>query len=81
MSRLIKDFIEVGDNQSLDALISRLTEIRDSLPSGADAQVKLRGDDTFGRHIAVAFRRPLTAEEAAVESRYGSCPVKLKAVA
>ena len=81
MSRSIKDFIQVGDNLSLDDLISRLTEIRDGLPGGADAQVKLRGDDVFGRHLAVGFLRPLTAEEAAAEGRYGSCAVKLRAVA
>ena len=81
MSRLIKDYLQVEDHLSLDALIARLTEIRDGLPGGADAQVKLRGDDVFGRHLAVGFLRPLTAEEAAAEGRYGSCAVKLRAVA
>ena len=81
MSRSIKDFIQVGDNLPLDDLIARLTEIRAGLPAGTDAHVKLRGDDTFGRHLAVAFQRPLTAEEAAAEGRYGSCSVKLRAVA
>jgi hypothetical protein len=41
----------------------------------------MRGDDVFGRHLAISFLRPLTAEEAAVEGRYGCCPVKLRAVA
>ena len=33
MSRRVKDFIEVKDVTSLDALIERLTEVRDSLPT------------------------------------------------
>ena len=70
MSRLVKDFIEVRDQTSLDALIERLTEIRDSLPEGADPEVKMRGDDVFGRHLCVSFLRPQTAEEAHCEARY-----------
>ncbi len=81
MSRLIKDYVELDNHLSLDALISRLTEIRDAMPAEAEAQLVMRGDDVFGRHLAVSFLRPLTAEEAAVEGRYGSCPVKLRAVA
>jgi len=81
MSRLIKDFVQVEDHLSLDALIARLTEIRNRLPAGAETEVKLRGDDVFGRHLAVGFLRPLTSEEAAVEGRYGSCAVRLRAVA
>ena len=70
MSRLIKDYVEIGDHVSLDALISRLMEIRDSLPASAEAQIRMRGDDIFGRHLCVAFLRPLSAEEAACEGRY-----------
>ena len=81
MSRLVKDYLKVEDHLSLDALIARLTEIRDGLPAGAETEVKLSGDDVFGRHIAVGFLRPLTAEEAAVEGRYGSCAVRLRAAA
>ena len=81
MSRLVKDYLKVEDHLSLDALIARLTEIRDGLPAGAETEVKLRGDDVFGRHLAVGFLRPLTAEEAAVEGRYGSCAVRLRAAA
>ena len=81
MSRLVKDYLKVEDHLSLDALIARLTEIRDGLPAGAETEVNLRGDDVFGRHLAVGFLRPLTAEEAAVEGRYGSCAVRLRAAA
>lgn len=70
MSRMIKDYVEIGDHASLDALIERLTAIRDGLPAGTEAELKLRGDDVFGRHLCVGFLRPLTAEEAACEGRY-----------
>jgi len=70
MSRRVKDFIQIGDLTSLDQLIAQLTEIRDGLPSGAEAQIKLRGDDIFGRHLSISFMRPQTAEEAECEARY-----------
>ena len=81
MSRLIKDYVELDNHLSLDAMISRLTELRESLPAEANPELVMRGDDVFGRHLAVGFLRPLTADEAAVEGRYGSCAVKLRAVA
>lgn len=81
MSRLIKDFIEVSDRQSLDQLIAELSAIRDRLPDGGSAEVRLRGDDRFGRHLCIVHQRPLNAAEADAESRYGACPVKLKRVA
>ena len=71
MSRLIKDYVEIGDHASLDDLIARLTALRDSLPASAEAELKIRGDDVFGRHLCVGYLRPLTAEEAACEGRYG----------
>ncbi len=70
MSKLVKDFIEIKDCGSLDALIERLTEVRSSLPETADPQVKMRGDDIFGRHICVSFYRPQTADEAECDARY-----------
>ena len=70
MSRMIKDYVEIGDHASLDGLIARLTEIRDNLPPGAEAELRVRGDDIFGRHLCIAFMRPLTADEAACEGRY-----------
>jgi len=70
MSALVKDFIEIGDCGSLDALIARLTEVRDTLPSAAEPQIKMRGDDIFGRHICVSFYRAQTEEEAACDARY-----------
>ena len=70
MSRRVKDFIEIKDCTSLDALIERLTEVRGSLPADAEPDVRMRGDDVFGRHLCISFYRPQTAEEAECEARY-----------
>lgn len=81
MSRMIKDYIEIADHESIDSLIERLTEIRDSLPASAEAELKMRGDDIFGRQLCIGFLRPLTEEEAACEGRYADRKTKLRAVA
>jgi hypothetical protein len=70
MSRMVKDYLEIGDHASLDSLIERLTALRDSLPPEADANLRIRGDDVFGRHLCIGYLRPLTEEEAACEGRY-----------
>jgi hypothetical protein len=64
MSRRVKDFIEIRDHSSLDALIEKLIEVRDGLPAAAEAEVKMRGDDIFGRQLSISFFREQTAEEA-----------------
>ena len=81
MSRMIKDFVEVGDHVSLDALIERLTQIRDMLPVAAEPEIKMRGDDVFGRRLCIGFLRPLTDEEAACEGRYAPDRRRLRAAA
>lgn len=70
MTRMIKDYVEIGEFTSLDDAIARLTHIRDSLSPAAEAELSIRGDVSFGRHLCVGFMRPLTAEEAACEGRY-----------
>ena len=70
MSKNVKDFVEIKDHSSLDELIARLIEVRDTLPDATAAEVKMRGDDVFGRHLCVSFFRPQTAEEAACDARY-----------
>jgi hypothetical protein len=70
MSRLIKDHVELGDHMSLDALIARLIDVRACLPPWAEAEIRMRGDDIFGRHLCIGFLRPLTVEEASVCGRY-----------
>jgi hypothetical protein len=69
MSRMVKDFIEVKQWESLDALIERLTEIRAGLPEAAAPEVKMRGDDIFGRKLSIAYYRPQTADEAESDAR------------
>lgn len=70
MSRRVKDFVEIGEHGSLDALIEKLIEVRDSLPASAEAEVKMRGDDIFGRQLSISYFREQTAEEAECDARY-----------
>ncbi|HVL79586.1 MAG TPA: hypothetical protein VM346_09925 [Sphingomicrobium sp.] len=70
MGRRVKDFIEVSDYTSLDRLITTLTAIRDSLPADAEPQLKLLGDDNFGRRLSITYFRELTREEADCDARY-----------
>ena len=70
MRTRVKDYIEVSDHTSLDRLITTLVAIRDSLPAGAEPEIKLRGDDVFGRRLSISYNRELKAEEAAAAVRY-----------
>lgn len=71
MTRLVRDFVELPDDQPLHALIAQLTALREHLPHDArEVRVRTRGDDLFGRKLTVSFLRPQSAEEMALESRY-----------
>ena len=70
MSRRVKEFVEIADQISLDQLIEKLAEVRAALPADAEAELRLRGDDVFGRRITITYLRKQTKEEAAVEKRY-----------
>lgn len=70
MKRRVKDCVDIGDHVSLDDLIERLAEVRDSLPDGSEAELRLRGDEVFGHRITITFFREQTEEEAEVEKRY-----------
>lgn len=70
MRKRVKDFIEISDHTSLDRLITTLVAIRDSLPESAEPELKMRGDDVFGRRFSISYFRELTAEEAALDARY-----------
>lgn len=72
MRTRVKDYIEVSDYTSLDRLITTLVAIRDSLPEGADPELKLRGDDVFGRRLSITYFRELTAEETAADAKYSA---------
>ena len=64
MTRRVKEFVDIRDHSSLDELIHKLIELRDSLPENSDAELRLRGDDVFGRRITITYLRDQTAEEA-----------------
>ena len=70
MSRRVKEHIDINDHESIDRLIEKLVEIRDSLPEDGDAELRLRGDDVFGHRITITYFRDLTEEEAERERRY-----------
>lgn len=73
MPNHIRDFIDLPDHQSLDALLERLTAVRQQLPYGAiDLRVHMRGDDVFGRKLTVSFLRPRTPTELALARNYST---------
>ena len=77
--RRVKEILDIGDHQSLDELIGKLVEVRDSLPAEAEAELKLRGDDVFGRRMTITYFRDQTAEEAERERRYTEAEREAKA--
>jgi len=68
--RRVKDFIEISDYTSLAQLIRYLETIRDNLPAEHDAELKIRGDDVFGRRLTITYFREQTPDEVALEQRY-----------
>ena len=70
MNRRIKEFVDISDHVSLDDLIAKLVAVRDALPDESDAEMRLRGDDVFGRRITITYFRGQTEEEAEFERRY-----------
>ena len=70
MGRRVKDFIEISEYTSLDQLINTLTAIRDNLPKGSEPELRMKGDDVFGRRLSISYFRELTAEEATLDARY-----------
>ncbi|HLO20698.1 MAG TPA: hypothetical protein VK192_09420 [Sphingomicrobium sp.] len=78
MKRRVKDFVDISDHVSLDDLIEKLTVVRDSLPDGSEAELRLRGDEVFGHRITITFFREQTEEEAEVEKRYSEASKEAK---
>ena len=70
MVRFVREFVEVEDHAALDQLLETLTALRNSLPEGAEADIRMQGDDVFGRRLSISYLRPQTAEEAACDARY-----------
>jgi hypothetical protein len=53
--------------------------VRGSLPDDAEAELRLRGDDVFGRRITITYMRDQTEEEAECEKRYAEAEKEAKA--
>jgi hypothetical protein len=70
MTRRVKEFVEIGEHVSLDELIGKLVTVRDGLPDGSEAELRLRGDEVFGRRITIPYLRDQTDEEAEFDRRY-----------
>jgi hypothetical protein len=70
MSRRVKEFVDISENISLDELIGKLVAVRDNLIEEAEAELRLRGDEVFGRRITITYFRDQTEEEAECERRY-----------
>ena len=70
MARRVKDYIEISEYTSLDRLIAYLKTIRDNLPEDCEAEMRVRGDEVFGRRLTISYFRELTQQEAEVEARY-----------
>ena len=70
MPRRVKDFIDISEYTSLDDLIRYLETIRDNLPAEHQAELKIRGDEIFGRRLTITYFREQTPDEVELESRY-----------
>ena len=70
MPRRVKDFIDISEYTSLDDLIRYLEAIRDNLPAEHQAELKIRGDDVFGRRLTISYFREQTPDEVELESKY-----------
>lgn len=70
--RRVKDFIDISEYTSLDDLIRYLKTIRDNLPPEHQAELKIRGDDVFGRRLTISYFREQTPGELKLESKYSA---------
>lgn len=72
MPRRVKDYIDISEFTSLDTLIRYLETIRDNLPPECGAELKIRGDEVFGKRLTITYFREMTAEEMEIEQRYAA---------
>ncbi len=70
MPRRVKDFIDISEYTSLEDLIRYLETIRDNLPPEHEAELKIRGDEIFGRRLTITYFRDQTADEAELDAKY-----------
>jgi hypothetical protein len=68
--RRVKDFIDISEYTSLEDLIRYLETIRENLPAEHQAELKIRGDDVFGRRLTISYFREQTPDEVELESKY-----------
>ncbi|MEA3058879.1 MAG: hypothetical protein QOE50_291 [Sphingomonadales bacterium] len=72
MPRRVKDFIDISEYTSLDDLIRYLEAVRDNLPAEHQAELKIRGDEVFGRRLTITYFREQTPDEVDLESKYSA---------
>ena len=72
MPRRVKDFIDISEYTSLDDLIRYLKTVRDNLPADHQAEMKIRGDEIFGRRLTITYFREQTADEVELDTKYGA---------
>ena len=68
--RRVKDFIDISEYTSLEDLIRYLQTIRDNLPAEHQAELKIRGEEVFGRRLTITYFREQTPDEVELESKY-----------
>lgn len=76
MPRRVKDYIDISEFTSLDTLIRYLETIRDNLPADCQAELKIRGDEIFGKRLTITYFREMTPEEVDLEARYSAGETK-----
>ncbi|MEP6982393.1 MAG: hypothetical protein ABI853_01965 [Sphingomicrobium sp.] len=72
MPRRVKDFIDISEYTSLDDLIRYLEAVRDNLPAEHQAELKIRGDEVFGRRLTITYFREQTPDEVDLETKYSA---------
>ena len=67
---MVREYVEVAGCGSLAEIIERLEAVKRAMPPDcSEPEVRLRGDDIFGRHILVTFARPETEAEIECQRR------------
>ncbi len=69
MPTRVKDHVEISNRTPLDTLIRYLEIIQENLPEDCEPELKMGGDDKYGRRLTVSFLRELTPDEAAQQVR------------
>ena len=73
MPRRVKDYIDISEYTSLDDLIRYLETVRTICPPDHEAELKIRGDDVFGRRLTITYFREPTPDEVQLEAEIFRC--------